>query len=630
MLKVGVTTGLFFIAHAEELASTVKKIGYGLTRGSDVIEISGDTPHEITETEGEECRNLAEKQGIDLLFHGSLTVPLEIPERSDWRDAHDHMQKSVRSAVHSGCKYCLFHACLHFWLEMITYASHKLEIVMCDHLGQPLSEILYENEKLRKWFIIKMWEFERNYATLILSEDELREAEGKAHVERGELYVRDKIEEHVRKDKNLMAKVRVIIRAEIMENVRIARARGQQIPDSEVERMVDEKVRTVNYRQLEGIPAVQDDIKKIEKQVVEEASLERSKIMKERINEFVLKKMLKKDRKERKWRVETYGRYTDAYMTIAHYMFYRKDPVFVEMVKMYKELVVDKYKLDYSNDYWLDEAWRRAEETNDREFKTFYYATVGAKFLEGHVKNLLEWLEGDYIKKELAGKPELIKIAKELKITFEIPDARDPKYAGLYILWHPKQLYAAIKTIRRTLNTGRIFITEDFEHMATQGIDPVIELDKITKIAPDMGEYVLSVHSNTPNPLHSHYPIELGDIPLYKCMWALRRTGMGRKHTVYFLFERGGFQDPFKQSVDALKLVAKFLERDTPPDALPPEFFGIELTAGDVVRQEQIMRDHRFDPLQDLLETPEEEWGLLSSAATRKGKTKEFKKGEMR
>ena len=123
MLKVGVTTGLYYIARAEELATTLKKVGYGLTRGTDVIEISGDAPHEISQTEGEEIRHLAEKQGVDLLFHGSLTIPMAIPERSDWRDAHDHIQKSIRSAVYAGCKYVLFHACLHFWLEMITYTT---------------------------------------------------------------------------------------------------------------------------------------------------------------------------------------------------------------------------------------------------------------------------------------------------------------------------------------------------------------------------------------------------------------------------------------------------------------------------------------------------------------------------
>ena len=60
------------------------------------------------------------------------------------------------------------------------------------------------------------------------------------------------------------------------------------------------------------------------------------------------------------------------------------------------------------------------------------------------------------------------------------------------------------------------------------------------------------------------------------------------------------------------------------------DFYGLKLTAGDVERQRQIMMDHRFEPLKDLLEVPEEEWGFLSSAATKKGKQKEFRKEELR
>ena len=183
MIRVGVTTGLYYIARAEELATSLKKIGYALSKGSNSIEISGDTPHEIDYTLGKEIRDLAEKQGIHLCFHGSLTTPFEIPERTDWRDAQDHVCKSIRSAVFSGCKYVLFHACLHFWLEMITYTSSKLEIVMCDHHGRFISEVFFENKKMRDWFAVKMWQYERQYPQQILSEEELQEASGRVGTE---------------------------------------------------------------------------------------------------------------------------------------------------------------------------------------------------------------------------------------------------------------------------------------------------------------------------------------------------------------------------------------------------------------------------------------------------------------
>lgn len=596
MIKVGVTTGLYYIARAEELATSLKKIGYALTRGTDSIEISGDTPHEIDYTIGKEIRHLAEKQGLDLCFHGSLTVPMAIPERSDWRDGQDHIEKSIRSAVFGGCKYVLFHACLHFWLEMMTYTSQKLEIIMCDHIGYSVSEVLYENKRLREWFLGKMWDYDRPYPQQIVEEDDLQDATGRAQTERELLWrkIRDE-------------KMKEYLKGYLDES-------GKQIkpipPD------VEKKV-----------------MGRIEKEVSEESGMFYAKRVREYITEYARKKMVAKSYSKRRWRVDCYGKLTDAYEIISHYMFYNKDPIWIAMAEVYKD-VVAPYKMDYSDDRWLDRAWTYAQEYNDRKFKEFYYAVVAAKFLEGHVKSALNFINGKLIK-ELKQHPDsdkLIQNAKNLKITIEMPDARDPKYAGQYLLWHPKQIYAAIKTIRKTLKTDRIFMTIDWEHIAGQGVDPLVEIDNLERIAPDFGEYVLSVHSNAPNPLHAHYPIELGDLEIYKLNWFLRKTGFGKSggFDVYLWFERGGGEDPFRQAVDALKLCAKFLEKDVPPNELPEEYFGIKWTGMDFWRQEQIMRDHRFDPLKDLLEIPEEEWGMLSTAATKKGKTKEFKKEEMR
>lgn len=589
MIRVGVTTGLYYIARAEELATSLKKIGYALTRGTDAIEISGDTPHEINYSLGKEIRDLAKKQGIDLCFHGSLTTPFEIPERSDWRDAQDHVYKSIRSAVFAGCKYVLFHASLHYWLEMITYTTSKLDIVMCDFDGNFISEILYKDARLRRWFGEKMWEYERQYVMQILRHEEIQEAEGRAYSEVS-----------LWREKEFRRRVDEII------------AKNPEIINDK------EKLKEVEENIIKDIGA--------------EAAKMQGRLSKQYLTEMAIKKMANPDPNKRKWKIENYGKLLDAYDIMIHYLFFNKDPIWLAMVEVYKD-VIDRYKIDYNDDFWLDRAWKTAQETNDRAFKQFWYAVVGAKYLEGHLKDALNFINGPLIKelKQYPDADELIKIAKNLKITIEIPDAREPKYAGQYILWHPKQLYAAIKTIRKTLKTDKIFITIDWEHLAGHGIDPLIEIDVLKKIAPDFGKYVLSVHSNSPNPLHAHYPLELGDLEIYKLSWFLRETGFGKQNfDVYLWFERGGGDDPFRQSVEVLKLCAKFLEKDVPPDELPEEYFGIKLTGMDYWRQRAIMLEHRFEPLKDLLEMPEEEWGMLSSVATRKGKTKEFKKEEMR
>ena len=46
-------------------------------------------------------------------------------------------------------------------------------------------------------------------------------------------------------------------------------------------------------------------------------------------------------------------------------------------------------------------------------------------------------------------KKKLKKILKNLAITIENPDARDPAHAGRYMLWQPKQIYIGIKNSRK-------------------------------------------------------------------------------------------------------------------------------------------------------------------------------------
>jgi hypothetical protein len=567
MYKIGVSSGLYSIARPEELSTTLRKLGYALTRGTSVIELSADVPNEVTETEGEEIRKLADKQGLDILFHGSLTVPMEIPERGEWRDAHDHMCKSIRSAVFAGAKYVDFHASLNIWLELMTYAGRKLTMSFCDHDGHFISKILSENERLRKWFINNR-----------MSE-----------------YIRD------------------ILNQEDMGSL------GAE--ERDIENQLDARIEELKKKDLP-----EEQMLVIKRSYQAQASGLSVAIRRRHVNEK-LKSGRQWDSEELRGSVGI----LDGYLIMAHHMFFTKDPIWVAMADIYKG-ALSKYKMDYSDDDWLEKTWRKAEDANDRDFKEFFYAAVAAKYLEGHTKRTLEWVDKELVGKEFAKNPELAKIAKNIILAIECPDARDPTHGGLHMLWRPRQIYAAVKTIRTTLKTTRIEMLMDFEHVATQGVDPIKDLEETIKIAPDFGQYTLSVHSNAPNPLQPHNPLEMGDVRVYKLLWLLRKTGFGKNRTTYLIFERGGAQDPFRQSIEALRMMVKYLELDCDPEKLPPEFFGVKgATAGDVRRQSQIIMDHAYEPLKDLLEMPEEEWTMLSQAALKKGKRPEqWKKEEFK
>ncbi len=587
--KLAVTSGLYYIARGEELATAVRKLGFGLTKGTSAVEIALDVPHEITETDGVELRQIAKKQAMDVLIHGSLTMPFEVPERGEWRDAHDHALKSIRSAVFAGGKYVNFHACLNIWLELMTYAGRKLTMTFCDHKGRFISHILSEVPKLREWFIENR-AIEYRYYGDILTQKEISEAHVKSSIARGEAAY--------------MEEVRQRINEFIKKNAR-------------------------EPTEAEGL-RIKDDVQK-------KLSMEQSKLDDQYLKEKIREKLARGDR----WNTDELragiAGVIDGYLIMGHYMMAIKDPIWMEMADLYKEHL-GKYKLDYEKIDSLDEAWHQAQQSNDRKFKEFFYGAIGAKFLEGHVEMIFKWMNEEFIPKELKGKQELIDIAKNLKITFETPDARDPTHAGLFVLWNQRQIYVAVKNIRKTLKTDKVWMLVDFEHMATQGVDPILDMEDIMKKIPDFGTLALAVHANAPNPGHAHIPLELGDVRVYKLLWSLHKTGFLRdpankekEKLCYVIYERGGGDDPFKQSIDTLRLVMKYIQEGVSPDNLPPEFFGMKgAVAGDIVRQGQIIRDHAWEPLKDLLEMPEEEWGLLSSTAVRKGKAKEWEKAKNR
>jgi len=600
--KVGVTTGLYSVSKADELATTTRKLDYALTRGTSAIEIAGDVAHEVTQTEGRQIRYTAQKQGLEILWHGPLTIPLCIPERSEWRDAQERMTKAVRSAVYAGAKYVNFHACSNIWLELMTYAGRKLSMVFCDHQGNFIGKILRENKDLRNWFVQSRWQ---EYLHDILSREETIQVTARSNAESDSL----------RKE-------------QISKQLRAA-----SIPEE-----------IINYietrRTIPQPPVISRQMHTRITQIIDAVTEEFSIISADLEQRYVKQAMLKKLSKGKRWHSEQLRGVVgvvDGYHIMAHWMFYTKDKVWKKMAEMYKD-VLDKYKMNYRDKEWLDKAWHTAEQNNDRDFKEFYYAVVAAKFLAGHMEKLEKWLNDEFIKNELATirdsneRKHLIAIAKNLKFTIETPDARDPAHAGLYLFWHPKQIYAAIKIIRETQKNDRVWMLQDWEHLATQGLDPIEEAKQLVKIAPDAGEITLAVHANAPNPMHGHLPLELGDVRIYQLLYYMRKTGFGKKTKAYVIYERGGDEDPYQQSVVVLRLAVKFLEQDIHPDELPEEYFGMKgPVAGDFERQKQIIQQHAWEPLKDMLETPDQEWTFLSQAAMKKGKKPEtWKKSEFR
>ena len=87
--KVSISSGLYYIGRDQQLSTVVGKVGYALTKGTNSIDISADNFNEVNLTEGKEIRYIAEKQGIELTMHGSLQVPMCVPDRIQWKEAEE-------------------------------------------------------------------------------------------------------------------------------------------------------------------------------------------------------------------------------------------------------------------------------------------------------------------------------------------------------------------------------------------------------------------------------------------------------------------------------------------------------------------------------------------------------------
>ncbi len=225
---------------------------------------------------------------------------------------------------------------------------------------------------------------------------------------------------------------------------------------------------------------------------------------------------------------------------------------------------------------WKAYCGRKSYEDADEKDKV---AAVSAKYVAGHLKKHLEKME-----------------EKKVIIALESPDARGGQYAGYYRLQSSAEIYKVVKYI----GSPYVRILIDFEHEATQGIDPMKDI----KDAPgDIGNYTITLHVGTiPMPAHAHAPSPRGDVYIYELVWRLRKKGF--KNGV-FIFERGGFEAPklYEQIVITLKDVAKYVSKDILPKDLPEEYFG--LTPVEMEHEKRIVDSHAFDPLQGMFELPE-------------------------
>ena len=158
----------------------------------------------------------------------------------------------------------------------------------------------------------------------------------------------------------------------------------------------------------------------------------------------------------------------------------------------------------------------------------------------------------------------------------------------------------------------------------------------VDELPSDGGKLIKVMHVGWPTPhVPAHVPIYLGSEAqeyIYEIIYKLKKKGFDAKEDRWIIFERGGGQDPIKDSVISLRKIVEYLSLEVPPDPknLPDNFYGMEGQGPEIARQFVTMREHALDPLKGVLHVPEEEFGFLSTGVSQKGKLEEWKKEKFR
>ncbi len=293
------------------------------------------------------------------------------------------------------------------------------------------------------------------------------------------------------------------------------------------------------------------------------------------------------------------------------------------------------------NDITVDNLLR----SHDRRVQALVSTVVAMEYIDGHFSRIMQYRDPDNgtftEEKDKSGKPITVKeYIKEHKfvVTFETPQI-EQKQEGLLRIVRSEHIYHLVKKIRafngdQNFLKDYVFISLDFEHMLTHNLNIDLELDELPQ---DGGALCKVIHVGQPKPIHpAHAPIYVGSEAqelIYRYLFKLRSKGF---KDGWVVFERGGGQSPLewmRSSVYAMRLIVEYLEKETNPDKLPVEFYGVSPESEfSEQRQMDVIHLHFFAPLAGTLAIPEEEHTFLGRLATeRPGLTPEkWKKEELR
>ena len=573
--KVGISSGWWNIGKDPNLLGLGSKAGsFGATLGIQFNQVDLDTVLEFLEPDIKTyVDRVREKLNMELGLHGEIgeVAMFESAERIRWDQSHERLCITMKGASDLKFIYVNFHLSNTTWMSF-----HEREL---RPFGFTYQVVAPTGQPFGEWVDERIAQGDKGAAAL---KDWL-----KRHLIGG------RVEQELRQTPRYRTEIGKLFHEEAKKAEQTAREALRK----------DERYKNLSDEQLENdvrnvVNAQRDDI---------ENSTRR------RMNEEKLFDIWKEAEIE-KYEIEA-GE-IDAYIATAVYMIANRDPLWVNIVGE-----------PYSN---KPEDADRAYIEKQREFN----AAVAAFYLYSHFTLRRSPGRIDHNKQYMGGQSVVEFCEKnKVKLLLECPQSGQGT-EGIARLYHPLHAYHLLKKI----GSSAVMQCIDFEQEMGQNIDLNVELPALP---PDFGSQVFLLHLGDPIPYFgtAHIPIALADRgagALYKWICLFRQKGF---KDGYIIFERGSGRSPgnqqmsniFEYSVYVLRQIVKYLDKDTRPDALPPEFYGLSLENKDIYAQQLVaMREHAWDPLQGLLRIPEEKHTFLGKAAVDAGKAKEWERGRYR
>lgn len=605
-----------------------KKITKAARLGFEFAEIDFEELSEMFEPDiTRQVQQVKETQGMEVGLHLPVSMDLCLADAYQWKQNHEQLVfGAVAGAERMKSKFILFHTSSNSRPGITSEIGQRMRMGrMASWNGQNLGQFL-EDQNLKEWFMAKfvgvlfhVMGTSGDVGIITYFDHMAREGKGFSDAKKA---AEEGWRELIRKYETVVKKEYVAAEQKALDRINEALEKDPNNPDLQRARR--------SYEERIGNTMSTD--------VTNETGWLRN-----------LKDLFKKHMTDDEWKkyntlysVEEYTDYRDfydvfkywvehgaecdeavAYHVVAKWMYTKKDKIWTSIVSDGRDPDDIIYEADTS----------RQKTTKMMDTIKDIVTAVAGKYIEGHLTTVAKDAgvpidDKEKFDKDGKERKSVLEYCKDNKVHIFIETNMPGGYGEAGAPPGELRIIKATDHVKivKAIDSDHISYCMDFEHLLTNYVDPEKEAENLED--DQLGKYVRCLHINAPRPIKGAHgnivPMSYDMYIIYRYVYKLRKAGV---KNAYWIWEMGsyGVQD----SAIAFRRIVGELLKDTKPEDLPEEFFGIDKTFA--AQQMTAIREYAYEPLKGMLSVPEEEHGHFSAfAVTEKGKGAEWRKERYR